>query len=169
MFKRIPSFLCLFAGLLLSACADMPAQGPGSGPEQGSGTGGGALEPGSGNPGGGRRIEALANAGGQEVINIDLVFIYDDSLSEHLPARTGSWFAAREQLLANAGGLLERVSLELPASFASGPLRLPERADGAQRVLLYADHAQTPEAVDLTARRRIALRLYAGGLDVADL
>ena len=172
MFPRIPTPLCLCAALLLGACADVPTQEPGGGVVDpgGGDSGSGGSNGGGGDSGSGaRRIEALANAGGQRVTDIDLLFIYDKTLAERLPAGAGAWFEARDELLASGGARLERVSLELPASFASGPLALPEGADGAQRVLLYAGHSQTPEAIDLTGRRRVALRLSADGLGLADL
>lgn len=162
MLKRLLSPLCLSVLVLFAGCAEVSKQ---ENVSDSSSSGGGFSNSGP------RRVEALAmaDANRQSVTDLDVVFIYDPTLSDRMPTLADNWFTNRDSLQQIAGKLMEVVSVELPPSFAAGPLPLPQRADKALRVLAYARY-QSPEGqavIDLTQRRQVELRLQRESVALA--
>lgn len=142
--------LILSSTLLFTACSDLrqPAGGNGTAKPQSSGK---------------RYIEVLAEADAnqQRATQLDVIFVYSQDVLKRLPATAERWFMLREELLRIAGAHVDVISHEVPASFAVGPLELPQRADKALKVVAYASYANASgqAMVDLTQQRQVEMRL----------
>ncbi len=113
-------------------------------------------------------IQSRLDPNAIEITGIDVLFLYDEAAAAQIPASKSAWYGNRRSLLGELGERVELVSTFIPQGFDSARLSLPERAAGAVRVLVFAEHAPADAPpVDITAMRQVLIAIDPFGIRVS--
>lgn len=107
------------------------------------------------------KIVAFEDANQNMATEVDLVFVYQETLMALMPKKSPDWFRNKRELMLSGAGNLDVVSLEVPPNFVIDPVQLPERSRDAVLVTVYANYRALAgqAAVNLTALEGAVLRL----------
>ncbi len=114
------------------------------------------------------RIVAAADANRNLPTRLDLVFVYDASLSAQLPKTGPQWFQQKAALLAAWPLKLEALALEIPPLSEATPT-LPKNYGKAVAVLAYADYlaAAGQPVANLTPFANVLITLRPEAIAIA--
>jgi type VI secretion system protein len=107
-------------------------------------------------------LAAEIGANQNSATQVEVVFVYDDSVLAALPKTAPEWFANRQALLDGLAPALASAATGLPPG-SVGELQLEKLPPRPVRVLGYANYLPTggQRPVDLTGFRCVLLRLQA--------
>ena len=103
-----------------------------------------------------------------EITGVDLLFLYDEDTAARIPETKSAWYANRRSLTRELGDAFDLVSTFIPQGFDSARLTLSERAAGAIRVLVFAEHeAFGAPPVDVTDMTNVLIEIDPFGIRVS--
>ncbi|WP_295904756.1 hypothetical protein [uncultured Bdellovibrio sp.] len=105
-------------------------------------------------------IVAEKGANKNTTTSLDIVMIYDPSVTGTLPKTATDWFARKYQLISDIAGRVEIVSLQIPPG-TSVPVPLPARIVNASAVYAYVNYPSKPNqpAANLTRYQKATIYL----------
>lgn len=118
-----------------------------------------------------RTLTVTADPGANQgsATQLDVVWVFDESLSARLPKSGPDWFRQRAALQASLATGIAVVSLEVPAASPQFTVEPPARAREAAAVVVFANYVTEAgwPAITLTPFRSVALRLMPDTVSVA--
>lgn len=98
---------------------------------------------------------------------IDIVFVYTQSVLNQLPFEQFGWISTRDEQIARFADNIDVLSVAVNASFSPLSLPLPERHADAVAILVFASHEDpVAEGMDISGESPIALRVERWGVAI---
>lgn len=101
------------------------------------------------------------------ITEVDVVFIYDQTIADSLPDSKSSWYSSKRQFSQNAGDKIDIVNVFIPQGFDSEMLSLPTRRAEAIKVVVFAQHDDSKASPrDITEMNNVAIEIDPFGIRV---
>lgn len=98
---------------------------------------------------------------------VDILFVYDDSLLNQLPFTQFDWISSKDEYLDREDKLLELVQFNIVADSELQEVPLPHRHNQAVGILVFASHEDpVAEAIDISFETNILLQIESYGINV---
>ena len=102
------------------------------------------------------------------ITEIDVLFIYHDSVLENVPTTKTQWYLNKRSFLESAGEKIDLVNIFVPQGFDSEMASLPKRRDQAIRVLIFGQHDTSTRApIDISEFGNVLVEIDQFGILVS--
>ena len=102
------------------------------------------------------------------ITEVDVVFVYDDSVLENFPTTKTGWYSNKRSLLESAGDNIDLVSIFVPQGFDSEMASLPQRRGQAIKVFVFGQHdSSTREPIEITDFETVLVEIDQFGILVS--
>jgi hypothetical protein len=85
-------------------------------------------------------IRSLLDFNAILITEVDVVFVYDESLAARMPATKGEWYGQKYNLLRDDQVGIDVITTSIPQGFDSATLSLPDNSQTAIKVFAVAYH-----------------------------
>lgn len=114
------------------------------------------------------RIESNLDPNAITITEIDIVFLYDETLIEEFPQTKSRWYSMRRTLTQRWQEKLDVVSVFIPQGFDSDTAILPEKKDDAVKVYVFGQHDEADmKPVDVTDMNAVLVTIDDFGIIVS--
>lgn len=102
------------------------------------------------------------------ITEVDIVFIYDETLLASFPDTKSRWYSMRRTLTQRWGDAMDIISVSIPQGFDSEKPSLPERRNEAVKVYIFGQHDEgdVPPA-DVTELKSVSVIIDDFGIIVS--
>ena len=102
------------------------------------------------------------------ITEVDVVFVYDNSVLENFPTTKTGWYSNKRGLLESAGDKIDLVSIFVPQGFDSEMASLPQRRGQAIKVFVFGQHdSSTREPIEITDFETVLVEIDQFGILVS--
>lgn len=102
------------------------------------------------------------------ITEVDVVFVYDQSIVDNFPATKTAWYSNKREFLEEAGDRLDLVSVFVPQGFDSDMASLPQRRADALKVFVFGQHdSSTRPPIDVTDYENVLVEIDQFGILVS--
>jgi hypothetical protein len=102
------------------------------------------------------------------ITEVDVVFVYDDSVLENFPTTKTGWYSSKRGLLESAGDNIDLVSIFVPQGFDSEMASLPQRRGEAIKVFVFGQHdSSIREPIEITDFEKVLVEIDQFGILVS--
>lgn len=102
------------------------------------------------------------------ISEVDIIFIYEESLLASFPTTKSGWSSSKREILESAGDGLDLVSVFIPQGFSSEMASLPQRRDQAVKVYVIGQHDSSTRApIDITDYENVLVEIDQFGILVS--
>ncbi len=102
------------------------------------------------------------------ISEVDIIFIYDETLLETFPATKSGWSSNKREIIEQAGDRMDLVSVFIPQGFSSEMASLPSRREQAIKVFVIGQHDSSTRApIDITDYDNVLVEIDQFGILVS--
>jgi len=102
------------------------------------------------------------------ITEVDVVFVYHDSVLENFPATKTEWYFNKRGFLESAGENIDLVNIFVPQGFDSEMASLPQRRGEAIKVFVFGQHdSSTRPPIDITGFGKVLVEIDQFGILVS--
>ena len=102
------------------------------------------------------------------ITEVDVVFVYDNSVLENFPTTKTGWYSNKRGLLESAGDNIDLVSIFVPQGFDSEMASLPQRRGQAIKVFVLGQHdSSTRPPIEITDFEKVLVEIDQFGILVS--
>jgi hypothetical protein len=102
------------------------------------------------------------------ITEVDVVFVYNDSILENFPTTKTEWYANKRSFLESAGDNIDLVSIFVPQGFDSEMASLPQRRGQAIKVFVFGQHdSSTRPPIEITDFGNVLVEIDQFGILVS--
>ena len=102
------------------------------------------------------------------ITEVDVVFVYNDSVLENFPTTKTEWYANKRGFLESAGDNIDLVSIFVPQGFDSEMASLPQRRSQAIKVFVFGQHdSSTRPPIEITDFGNVLVEIDQFGILVS--
>lgn len=102
------------------------------------------------------------------ITEVDVVFVYNDSVLENFPTTKTEWYANKIGFLESAGDNIDLVSIFVPQGFDSEMASLPQRRSQAIKVFVFGQHdSSTRPPIEITDFGNVLVEIDQFGILVS--
>ena len=101
------------------------------------------------------------------ISDVDVLFVYDNTLLNQLPFTQFDWISSKEEYLDEADNQLELIQFRISAQSELQRLSVSQQQNQAIGILVFASHEDpVAEAIDITSEIKILLQIESYGINV---
>jgi len=101
------------------------------------------------------------------ISDVDVLFVYDNTLLNQLPFTQFDWISSKEEYLDGADNQLELVQFKITAQSELQQVSVSQQQNQAIGILVFASHEDpVAEAIDITSETKILLQIESYGINV---
>ncbi|MFK7864670.1 MAG: hypothetical protein AB8B95_10645 [Pseudohongiellaceae bacterium] len=113
-------------------------------------------------------IESVLDPNAITITEIDVIFLYDETLVEEFPATKSRWYSMRRTLTQRWGDSMDVISVFIPQGFDSDTAILPGRKNEAVKVFVFGQHDDASvKPADVTHIRNVRVTIDDLGIIVS--
>jgi len=102
------------------------------------------------------------------ITEVDVVFVYHDSVLENFPTTKTGWYANKRGFLESAGENIDLVNIFVPQGFDSEMANLPQRRGEAIKVLVFGQHdTSSRPPIEVTGFGKVLVEIDQFGILVS--
>lgn len=113
-------------------------------------------------------INSLLDPNAILITEVDVIFVYDQSVADSLPGIKQDWYRNKYALVQQGGDKLQVVTVSAPQGFVSDTVRMPARHREAVKVLVAAYHeAGSARLHEITQYNSVRVDIDSYGIAVS--
>jgi hypothetical protein len=113
-------------------------------------------------------IQSLLDFNAILITEVDVVFVYDETVAAQMPANKGEWYVQKYDLLKDDPAEVDVITTSIPQGFDSASLSLPENSTTAVMVFAVGYHEAQGVAIhDMTGMERALIQIDQFGIRVS--
>lgn len=115
------------------------------------------------------RISSRLDPNAIIITEVDVVFVYDQSVLDEFPATKSAWYSGKFMFTRDAGDGVDIINTFVPQGFDYLDLNLPQRRQQALKVFVFAQHDDSARsALDITKLATVLIEIDPFGVVVSE-
>jgi len=103
------------------------------------------------------------------ITEVDVVFVYDQSIVDTFPATKSAWYSGKFMFTRRVGDAVDVINTFIPQGFDYLDLILPERKDQALKVYVFAQHDDSNRpALEISEADTVLIEIDPFGVVISD-